>query len=66
MKARRTMEHQPLIQEVISQISQQLEFTPKILDITKVRVITRFPLLITDGLVLRLLTHYWRRDILSG
>ena len=35
MKARKTMKNQPLIQEVISQISQR--FTPKIPDIKKVR-----------------------------
>jgi len=34
MKARKTMKNQPLIQEVISQISQR--FTPKIPDIKKV------------------------------
>jgi cullin 1 len=35
MKARKTMKNQPLIQEVISQISQR--FAPKIPDIKKVR-----------------------------
>lgn len=40
MKARKTMKNQPLIQEVISQISQR--FTPKIPDIKKVRINTRF------------------------
>lgn len=34
MKARKTMKNQPLIQEVISQISQR--FAPKIPDIKKV------------------------------
>lgn len=37
MKARKTMKNQPLIQEVISQISQR--FAPKIPDIKKVCVI---------------------------
>lgn len=36
MKARKTMKNQPLIQEVISQISQR--FAPKIPDIKKVRL----------------------------
>lgn len=36
MKARKTMKNQPLIQEVISQISQR--FAPKIPDIKKVSV----------------------------
>jgi cullin 1 len=42
MKARKTMKNQPLIQEVISQISQR--FTPKIPDIKK--VCFRLPLLL--------------------
>jgi cullin 1 len=36
MKARKTMKNQPLIQEVISQISQR--FAPKIPDIKKVSI----------------------------
>jgi cullin 1 len=36
MKARKTMKNQPLIQEVISQISQR--FAPKIPDIKKVNI----------------------------
>jgi cullin 1 len=37
MKARKTMKNQPLIQEVISQISQR--FAPKIPDIKKVMIL---------------------------
>jgi len=45
MKARKTMKNQPLIQEVISQISQR--FAPKIPDIKKVPITLRLrPLLL--------------------
>ena len=40
MKARKTMKNQPLIQEVISQISQR--FAPKIPDIKKVSIVNLF------------------------
>jgi len=40
MKARKTMKNQPLIQEVISQISQR--FTPKIPDIKKVTMFDHY------------------------
>ena len=45
MKARKTMKNQPLIQEVISQISQR--FTPKIPDIKKVRPDPSDPLILS-------------------
>jgi hypothetical protein len=44
MKYRKTMKNQPLIQEVISRVSQR--FTPKVLDIKKVcRRLFIYPLL---------------------
>jgi cullin 1 len=46
MKARKTMKNQPLIQEVISQISQR--FAPKIPDIKKVSVSGVFALAVAD------------------
>ena len=65
MKARKTMKNQPLIQEVISQISQR--FAPKIPDIKKVCICyiidlytQLFPLLCRQS------THYLRKSILSG
>jgi cullin 1 len=47
MKARKTMKNQPLIQEVISQISQR--FTPKIPDIKKVCFVFSSPLRAQDS-----------------
>lgn len=63
MKARKTMKNQPLIQEVISQISQR--FAPKIPDIKK--VITHcFFAGISPYPISRRLTHFWRRNTLSA
>jgi hypothetical protein len=63
MKARKTMKNQPLIQEVISQISQR--FAPKIPDIKKVGFLVSS---LECGLicVFRQSTHCWRRNILSA
>lgn len=64
MKARKTMKNQPLIQEVISQISQR--FTPKIPDIKKVRVLLKSKVvqILTTGRF-RLSNTFWRKSISS-
>lgn len=63
MKARKTMKNQPLIQEVISQISQR--FAPKIPDIKKVSSAGHYGMKISDQFVLsaRLSILSWRRSI---
>ena len=54
MKARKTMKNQPLIQEVIAQISQR--FAPKIPDIKKVKPTT--PLITISPLLIPFLAGY--------
>jgi Cullin protein neddylation domain len=64
MKARKTMKNQPLIQEVISQISQR--FTPKIPDIKKVIIFIFCGKVMRVYSICRLSTHCWRRNTLNG
>jgi hypothetical protein len=63
MKARKTMKNQPLIQEVISQISQR--FAPKIPDIKKVYTILVVRLKPSKLDSCRQLTPCWRRSTSS-
>jgi hypothetical protein len=66
MKARKTMKNQPLIQEVISQISQR--FAPKIPDIKKVCIceIVTIDSVLNFSPFCRQSTRYLRKSILSG